>query len=192
MAKKKTESKIIIERTYVIPLSRETRKAPYYRKSKKAMSLIKKFIAKHMKSETISIGHYLNTKVWQHGIKNPPSKVKVTVSKEESGKVLVELFGAPKTAEKKSEKETKKGGEIKEGKESSDGQKTKNAKIIDTKAEKIEEEIELKKEENAETAKKIEKEEIKEMQHEHQKKHAPKTTQEPKSQEGHPPAPKHL
>src|SRR3989338_1545348 len=189
MAKKKTESKIILERTYVIPLSRETRKAPYYRKSKKAMSLIKKFIIKHMKSETVSIGHYLNKKVWQHGIKNQPSKVKVAVSKEDSGKVFVELFGAPKSSEKKSRKESKKGGE---GKEGSKEQKTQDAKIIDTKAEKIEDAVELKKEEKAETAKKIEKEEIKEMQHEHPKKHAPKAPQEQKSQEGHPPAPKHL
>ena len=78
MAKKEEASKIILERTYNIPLRRETLKAPSYRKAKKAITAIREFIGRHMKSGNVAVGKYLNLKVWEHGIKNPPHHVKVT------------------------------------------------------------------------------------------------------------------
>ncbi|MBI2101328.1 60S ribosomal protein L31 [Candidatus Woesearchaeota archaeon] len=166
MAKKEEASKIILERTYNIPLRRETLKAPSYRKAKKAITAIREFIGRHMKSENIAIGRYLNLKIWEHGIKNPPHHVKVTASKDDKGKVFVELVGAPKEA------------------------KAEEKKKPEPKTEKPEEKIEVAKEGKAEEAKKIEKEEIKDLQKEHPKHHAPRMPAMPKKQEAHPTAPK--
>ena len=108
MAKKEEASKIVLERTYVIPLRRETLKVPNFKKANKAVRAIKQFISKHMKSETVAVGKYLNLFVWKHGAKNPPHKVQVTASKDDKGKVLVEIVGAPKEKPKEEKKPAKK------------------------------------------------------------------------------------
>lgn len=167
MAKKKESAKNVLEREYIIPLRRHVLGVPYYRKAKKAVIEIRLFISRHMKSENVSIGKYLNEHVWLHGMKNPPKKVKVTAVKDSDGKVIVELFGAPKEEKKKSVKE----GAKKEAKET-----------LSKEAEKPEKEIEDKKEHKAEEAKKVEHEELAEMRKEHPM-HAPKMPQEPKSKE---------
>ena len=88
---KKTEAKIL-ERTYTVHLRREFRKVPIYQRTPKAIKALRQFLAKHMKSENISLGKKLNLELWKHGIRNPPGKVKVTVTKEDD-KVKAELFG---------------------------------------------------------------------------------------------------
>lgn len=108
---KKEKKKTTEERTYNIPLRREFLKVPRYKRSKKAVSAVRKFLSKHMKSDNVKVGKYLNLKIWERGIKNPPHHVKVTAKKDEDGTVFAELAGAP--AEKK---ETKK-EEAKEKKE---------------------------------------------------------------------------
>ena len=108
MAKKKEEEKIVLERVYNIPLRRSWLKVPRYKRGRKAMRAIREFLEKHMKSEDVKIGKYLNLFVAKHGIRNPPHMVKVTVTKDDKGLVKAELLGAPKEEKKTSEKETKK------------------------------------------------------------------------------------
>jgi large subunit ribosomal protein L31e len=179
MAKKETksESKVVLERTYVIPLRSTTLKVPFYRKSKRAMSVIRTFIEKHMKSKDVKLGRYLNMHVWEHGIKNPPGKVKVVCSKDDKGVVTVELEGAPKDAKVEAKSDSKK-----------------PAKKTDSNV--LEAEVKEVKEEKAAEAKKIEKEEIKELAQESKEKHAPqkhapKMPKLPKDNTVHPVAPKH-
>ena len=98
-----------LERTYTIPLRREYMKVPKYKRAKKAITAIKQFLQKHMKSEDIKIGKQLNLKIWERGIKNPPHHVKITVKKDEEGLVKAELFGfefVDKKVEKKKEPES--------------------------------------------------------------------------------------
>tara|TARA_Y100000310_G_C20267229_1_gene616339 strand:+ start:243 stop:551 length:309 start_codon:yes stop_codon:yes gene_type:complete len=95
----KTETKII-ERTYNVPLRKEYRKVPRWKKTKKAVTALRQFLAKHMKSDDIKLSNALNEKVWQHGIKNPPHHVKVTVTKDEKGVVKADLFGVKEKVEK--------------------------------------------------------------------------------------------
>jgi large subunit ribosomal protein L31e len=95
----KTENKII-ERTYNVPLRKEYRKVPRWRKTKKAVTALRQFLSKHMKSDDIKLSNALNEKVWQHGIKNPPHHIKVTVTKDEKGVVNADLFGADKKTAK--------------------------------------------------------------------------------------------
>jgi type III secretory pathway component EscV len=46
-----------------------------------------------MKSDDVKIGKNLNDHVWKHGIRNPPSKVTVSATKDDEGVVRVELEG---------------------------------------------------------------------------------------------------
>ena len=94
-----------IERTYNIPLRREFMKAPPYRRSKKAITALKQFLTRHMHSENIRLGPFLNMHVWERGIQNPPHHVKVAVIKEEDGVVTAELVGKPMPLRKEAEKE---------------------------------------------------------------------------------------
>ncbi len=91
----KTETKIV-ERTYNVPLRKEYRKVPRWKRTKKAVTALRQFLSKHMKSDEIKLSSALNEKVWQHGIKNPPHHVKVTVTKDEKGIVKADLFGSKK------------------------------------------------------------------------------------------------
>ena len=93
-----------LERTYTIPLRRGWLKASRYRRAKKAVITAKEFLAKHMKSEDVRLGTTVNLEIWKHGMKNPPSRVKVNASKDDKGVVRAELFGAPMPEVKKEEK----------------------------------------------------------------------------------------
>lgn len=98
MAEKEVKT---MERTYNVPLRKEFQKVPRWRKSKKAVTALRQFLAKHMKSKEVKIGKEINEKIWQHGIKNPPHHVKVTVTKDEKGVVKADLFGAEKKVPRK-------------------------------------------------------------------------------------------
>ena len=180
MAKKEEAPKPVLERIYTIPLRRETLKVPPFKKANKAVKAVQEFISKHMKSDNVVIGKYLNLKIWNHGAKNPPHKVKVNAIKDDKGKVFVELVGAPK---EKLEAVEKKKPIKKEEKE------IKETKTEERAVEKLEKEIEEVKEEKAVEAKKIEQEEIKELKKEHPKMH-PKAPPKLKLQEARPTAPR--
>ncbi len=84
-----------LKREYVIPLRRKSSTVPKWRRSKKAMSVLKEFIKKHMKTDIVIIGNELNEKIWENGIKNPPGKVSVVALKKNFNngeKVLVNLL----------------------------------------------------------------------------------------------------
>ena len=72
-----------IERNYIIPLRREWRKAPRYKRTKRAVSALQTFLLKHMKVSQVKIGKELNEHIFSRGYKNPPHKVHVTVIKED-------------------------------------------------------------------------------------------------------------
>jgi len=178
MAKKEKKSKPILERVYNIPLKKETLKVPPFKKANKAVKTVRKFISRHMKSENVLIGKYLNLKIWKHGAKNVPHHVKVNAVKDDKGKVFVELVDAPKEQPK-----------VEEKKKSTKKPETTEPKKPEEKLEQQAEEI---KEEKAEEAKKIEQEEIKELKKEHPKKHVSKMPSQSKRQEQHPQAPMHV
>ena len=86
MAKKeKKEAKTVMERTYNVPLRKEFMKSPRWKRTKKAVKALREFAAKHMKSDKVKVGKYVNLELWKHGIKNPPHHVKVNCTKDEEG-----------------------------------------------------------------------------------------------------------
>jgi large subunit ribosomal protein L31e len=102
-----------LERVYIIPLRREWLKTQKYKRAKKAVTGVKYFLMRHMKAklDMVKLGPELNEEIWKHGMKNPPSRVKVNVIKDDKGLVTAELFGfeMPKKKEEKPKKEERTG-----------------------------------------------------------------------------------
>lgn len=84
------ETEIAEERVYVVPF-RDVKKAPKDKRSNKAIKILREFIIKHMKSETVLINQEVNEKIWNRGIENPPNKLKVKAIKDREGVVEVVL-----------------------------------------------------------------------------------------------------
>lgn len=72
-----------LKREYVVPLRRKIRTAPKWRRSKKAVSVLKEFVRKHMKTEDVIVCPELNEYLWANGSKNPPGKVSVITLKRD-------------------------------------------------------------------------------------------------------------
>lgn len=155
---KKEETKIILERTYNVPLRKRVQFSPRHKRAKKAVNVLRDFLKKHMKATDVKIGRYANLEIWKHGIKNVPHHIKVDVKKDDKGVVFAELAGAP--AEKKAEV---KKAEIKKEEKMPEEKETIAAKK-DEKPKEVPKDIQ------------IEKEELKEL-----KKDPPKVPKEAKS-----------
>jgi len=155
------------KRKYVIPLRKEWLKAPRWRRSKRAVDAVHKYIFRHTKVENIKISNWLNQELWKHGGKNPPAKVEVEV-KVENRKVtdkktkkdidvpfaVAELATLPKRAERLDKKREKKSEKFKKtakpeakvtGKEPTELAKELKKKIADKVKKKKEEPKEKKK-----------------------------------------------
>ena len=81
-----------IERIMVIPL-RATKQAPRTRRAKRAVKEVRETVMRHMRvSEgNVWIDASVNEKLWENGMRNPPSKITVKAVKLEDGLVEVSL-----------------------------------------------------------------------------------------------------
>jgi large subunit ribosomal protein L31e len=82
-----------IERIYTVPLRRAWI-AQKYRRAEKAIFVLKQFTERHMKPTDIIIDPSVNEAIWARGIKSPPRKIRVKMTKDNEGVVLVELAEA--------------------------------------------------------------------------------------------------
>ena len=157
-----------LKRDYVVPLRRKTRLAPKWRRSKKAVSVLKEFIRKHMKTDDVIICSELNEHIWRNGSKNPPGKVSVTALRAEiagENRTIVNLTtaGVDKQKELYAAPEQPK-APAQEAKASEDNKKeVKDAEVKEEKPveEKKEEKVEDSKDSNSEESKTEKKEETK-------------------------------
>ena len=83
-----------LERTYNVPLRKGIRKAPKYMRANKAVRVLRSFLERHMKTNEVKIGPYLNAKLLEHGRKNVPHHVEVKVVKSKEGIVKAEYAKA--------------------------------------------------------------------------------------------------
>lgn len=81
------------ERIYTVPLGRAW-VAPRYRRAEKAVTVLRKFVQRHMKPEEVVIDPSVNEAIWARGITNPPRKIRVRLSKDDEGFVTVSLAEA--------------------------------------------------------------------------------------------------
>ena len=87
--------------------------------------MIREFASKHMKSENIKIEEEISHLVWARGIRHPPRKIRVKMTKDEDGNIIVSTYQEEKKIEKeekkieeKPKKEEKKAAESKSEKKS--------------------------------------------------------------------------
>jgi large subunit ribosomal protein L31e len=81
------------DRIYTVPLGRAW-VVPRYRRAEKAVTVLRKFVERHMKPEEVIIDPTVNEAIWARGITNPPRKIRVRLSKDEEGLVTVSLAEA--------------------------------------------------------------------------------------------------
>ena len=80
------------EHYYTIPL-RDVKNAPKWKRSNRAIKLIRKYLAKHLKTEEsmVRLSDSINKKVWERGSEKPPRKVRVRAMKFDDGVVEAEM-----------------------------------------------------------------------------------------------------
>ena len=96
-----------LERVYTIPLGKALISQSQHR-AVRAINMIKEFARHHMKVEIIKIDEELAHKIWARGVRSPPRKIKVRMSKTDDGYVLVSPFSDDVESIVTPEKETKK------------------------------------------------------------------------------------
>lgn len=67
---------------YTIPL-RDAYELPRPNRAKKAVRIVKEFLARHTKSESVRLDPSVSRALWARGIEKPPRKVKVKLTEEE-------------------------------------------------------------------------------------------------------------
>jgi large subunit ribosomal protein L31e len=78
------------ERIYTVPLGKAW-VVPKYRRAEKAITILRQFTLRHMKPEEVVIDPSVNEAIWAKGIRNPPRKIRVRLSKDDDGIVTVTL-----------------------------------------------------------------------------------------------------
>jgi large subunit ribosomal protein L31e len=83
---------IVKEQVYTIPL-RKVKMAARWKRSHKAMKVIRAYLTKHMKVAPgqVKLDQSINEKIWARGSEKPPSSIRVKAAKFEDGEVQVEL-----------------------------------------------------------------------------------------------------
>lgn len=78
-----------MERIYTIPL-RDVKELPRTKRAPRAIAVIKKFIARHMKTteEDVWIDTPVNEVIWSRGRERPPSKIRVKAVKFEDQNIV--------------------------------------------------------------------------------------------------------
>jgi len=82
------------ERVYTIPL-RDVKKAPRWKRSKKAVDEVRSYLARHMKTSVkdVKIAGDLNEAIWARGAQKPPTRIRVKAAKFDDGGVEAEFAG---------------------------------------------------------------------------------------------------
>ncbi len=121
-----------LERIYTINLGKVLL-SPNNQRAKRAINMIREFATKHMKSENIKIEEEVSHLVWARGIRHPPRKIRVKITKDD-GNVIVSKYQEEKATEETSKKGDKKSkGKSKKGDKKSEGKPKKEEKKVEEK-----------------------------------------------------------
>jgi large subunit ribosomal protein L31e len=96
-----------LERVYTINLGKVLL-SPNNQRAKRAINMIKEYARHHMKNEEVKIEESLSHLIWKRGIKHPPRKIRVSMTKTDQGFVLVSPYEEEieETTKPKEEKKT--------------------------------------------------------------------------------------
>jgi large subunit ribosomal protein L31e len=81
---------IVEERVYNVPLSRVLI-SPVKKRTPRAMHVLKAFVTKHMKPESLVISDEVNTALWEKGIEGAPHHLRIRAAKGKDNTITVYL-----------------------------------------------------------------------------------------------------
>jgi len=96
-----------LERVYTINLGKVLLSQSQHR-AVRAINMIKEFARHHMKVEEIKIEEELAHQVWARGVRSPPRKIRVRMSKTDEGYILVSQYDEEAESKATTEKDAKK------------------------------------------------------------------------------------
>ena len=97
-----------LERVYTIPLGKVLLSQSQHR-AVRAINMIREFARKHMKTQEIKIDEEVAHLIWSKGVRSPPLKIRVKLTKTDDGYILVTNYQDDPESE---EKDSKKSPEI--------------------------------------------------------------------------------
>lgn len=80
-----------LERVYTINLGKVLL-TPDNQRAKRAINMVREFARHHMKTQEIKIEEDLSHQIWKRGIKHPPRKIRVKMTKTDEGFILVSPY----------------------------------------------------------------------------------------------------
>jgi len=132
-----------LERVHTINLGKVLL-SPNNQRAKRAINMIKEYAVRHMKTEEIKIEESISHQIWKRGIRHPPRKIRVKMTKTDEGFVLVSPYEEEieeeeiPTKEKKTpdvkEKPKPETKEVETTEEAKEETKTKETKAKETKS----------------------------------------------------------
>jgi len=97
-----------LERVYTIPLGKVLLSQSQHR-AVRAINMIREFARKHMKTQEIKIDEEVAHLIWSKGVRSPPRKIRVKLTKTDDGYILVTNY---EDDVESTEKDSKKSPEI--------------------------------------------------------------------------------
>ena len=93
-----------VERVYTVNLGKVLL-SPDNQRAKRAINMIKEFARHHMKVEQVKLEEDVSHLIWSRGIKHPPRKIRVRMTRTDEGYILVSKYeGEEEAIEKEEEK----------------------------------------------------------------------------------------
>ncbi len=99
-----------LERVYTVPLGKVLLSQSQHR-AVRAINMIREFARKHMKTQEIKIDEEVSHLIWSKGVRSPPRKIRVRMTKTDDGYILVTNY---EEGSEPDEKDSKKSPEIKQ------------------------------------------------------------------------------
>ncbi len=96
-----------LERVYTINLCKVKLSQSQHR-AVRAINMIREFARHHMKVEEIKIEEELAHQIWARGVRRPPRKIRVRMTKTDDGYILVSQYDEEAESKVTPEKDTKK------------------------------------------------------------------------------------
>ena len=92
-----------VERVFTVNLGKVLL-SPDNQRAKRAINMIKEFARHHMKIEQVKVEEDVSHLIWSRGIKHPPRKIRVRMTRTDEGYILVSKYEGEEAIEKEEEK----------------------------------------------------------------------------------------
>jgi len=92
-----------VERVYTVNLGKVLL-SPDNQRAKRAVNMVKEFARHHMKMEQVKLEEDVSHLLWARGIRHPPRKIRVRMTKTDEGYVLVSIYEGEEESIKEEEK----------------------------------------------------------------------------------------